>query len=173
MEATVMQDIILYIFFTITLLSAICIAITRNLMYAIWGLFLVLFGVAAIFVFAQAEFLAVSQLIVYVGGILILMVFGVMLTQRKITENPRTDLIQVLPALITVLVLGAGFLMMISENDWDLLAKSHATSSDIAALQNIQVIGKQTLTTYLVPFEAISVLLLMAMIGAIFVARKE
>ncbi len=167
-----MQTILLYIFIGITTLSALCIALTRNLMYAILGLFLVLFGVSAIFVFAQAEFLAVSQLIVYVGGILILMVFGVMLTQRKIDENPYTDLIQVVPSLIIVLILGAGFWYMIGENDWDLLAKSHATTADISNFSNIQIIGKETLTTYLVPFEAISVLLLMAMIGAIYIARK-
>lgn len=141
-------------------------------MYAILGLFLVLFGVAAIFVFAQAEFLAVSQLIVYVGGILILMVFGVMLTQRKIDENPHTDLIQVVPSIITILILGAGFVYMIGENNWDLLAQNHATIPDENHFNNIQIIGKETLTTYLVPFEAVSVLLLMAMIGAIYIARK-
>lgn len=168
-----MQTILLYIFIGITTLSALCIALTRNLMYAILGLFLVLFGVAAIFVFAQAEFLAVSQLIVYVGGILILMVFGVMLTQRKIDESPRTDFIQIIPSIITVFIVGAGFVYMIGENNWDLLAQNHATISNISYFNNIQIIGKETLTTYLVPFEAISVLLLMAMIGAIYIARKE
>lgn len=168
-----MQNILLYIFIGITTISAICIALTRNLMYAILGLFLVLLGVAAIFIFAQAEFLAVSQLIVYVGGILILMVFGVMLTQRKIDESPRTDLIQVIPAFITVLILGAGFVLMIGENNWELLAQNHATTSEITHFSNIQIIGKETLTSYLLPFEAISILLLMAMIGAIYIARKE
>lgn len=168
-----MQTILLYIFIGITTLSALCIALTRNLMYAILGLFLVLFGVAAIFVFAQAEFLAVSQLIVYVGGILILMVFGVMLTQRKIDESPRTDFIQIIPSIITVFIVGAGFVYMIGENNWDLLAQNHATISNISYFNNIQIIGKETLTTYLVPFEAVSVLLLMAMIGAIYIARKE
>ena len=72
--------LVLGLFAAITVAGGLLLALARNLIHAAFLLFVVLFGVAGLYVFAHAEFLAVAQVIVYVGGILILLIFGVMLT---------------------------------------------------------------------------------------------
>ena len=74
--------IILYAFAALALLSALYVAFTRNLLYAAFGLIVAFLGVAGIFMMLGATFIAISQILVYVGGILVLIVFGIMLTNR-------------------------------------------------------------------------------------------
>src|SRR5579859_559735 len=77
-----MFDVIFYIFALITVISAFITAFVKNIVYAAFALLFTFFGIAGLFVMANADFLAVTQLLVYVGGILILLLFGVMLTSR-------------------------------------------------------------------------------------------
>ncbi|HKJ82064.1 MAG TPA: NADH-quinone oxidoreductase subunit J, partial [Ignavibacteriaceae bacterium] len=78
-------DIIFYLFAIITLVSAFFVVTTRNIIYSAYYLLFTFFGVAGIYVLLGADFIAIVQLVVYVGGILILLLFGVMLT-NKITH---------------------------------------------------------------------------------------
>lgn len=166
--------IVFAIFVIITLFSAVCLALTKKLVHAAFLLFMVLFGIAAIFVFAQAEFLAVSQIIVYVGGILILLVFGIMLTNRKLLQTPQTEIIQPLGAGIVSMLVMSGLGYGIYANDWEKIAVAN-TAQENANLPytNIQFIGKELLTNYLLPFELMSVVLLVALIGAAYIARNS
>jgi len=82
-----MADLIFYIFGFCALAGAATTAFTRNLVYSAFGLLFTFFGVAGLYVMASADFLAVTQLMVYVGGILILLIFGVMLTTRISSVN--------------------------------------------------------------------------------------
>src|SRR5688500_7477095 len=82
-----MADLIFYIFGIVALAGAATTAFTRNLVYSAFGLLFTFFGVAGLYVMASADFLAVTQLLVYVGGILILLIFGIMLTTRISTVN--------------------------------------------------------------------------------------
>lgn len=162
------------IFVIITLFSAICLALTKKLVYAAFLLFMVLFGIAAIFVFAQAEFLAVSQIIVYVGGILILLVFGIMLTNRKLLETPQTEIIQPLGAGFVSILVMSGLGYGVYANDWGKIAVANDFQNVITSpYSNTQSIGKELLTTYLLPFELISIILLVALVGAAYIARKN
>ena len=81
---------IFYSFAGLTLLSALFILFTRNILYAAFALMLTFLGVAGIFIFLGAEFVAITQVLVYVGGIVILIVFGVMLTNRLKGEKVTT-----------------------------------------------------------------------------------
>jgi len=166
--------IVFAIFALITLFSAICLALTKKMVYAAFLLFMVLFGIAAIFVFAQAEFLAVSQIIVYVGGILILLVFGIMLTNRKLLESPQTEIIQPLGAGFASMWVLAGLGYATYQNDWGKIAVANTqVNTTNLAYTNTQFIGKELLTSYLLPFELMSVVLLVALIGAAYIARKN
>jgi len=160
------------LFVVLGMLALGVLLFTRKLMTAAFLLFAVLLVVGAVYVFTGAEFLAVAQLIVYVGGILVLIIFGVMLTQRDQHAEPQTGFVNVLPAvLITFSVVGGlGYLVQrFTANPPPWLSPTTAAST----LTNPEQIGMLTLTQYLLPFEAMSVLLLVALIGAIYLARTR
>ncbi|HSQ75876.1 MAG TPA: NADH-quinone oxidoreductase subunit J, partial [Bacteroidota bacterium] len=77
-----MFDIVFYIFAAITVLSAFVVVFSRNLMYAACSLLFTFFGVAGLYILLHADFLAVTQILIYVGGILVLLLFGIMLTSK-------------------------------------------------------------------------------------------
>lgn len=137
----------------------------RNLFRAALGLALALFGVAALYLYLQAEFLAVTQLLVYVGAILTLIIFGVMLTARIADPaQPRWNR-QAGAALGVAGLLGAGLCWLVLAAPWS--SPAGAPPVPLAEL------GRTILSTYLLPFELLSVLLLGALVGAIVIARKD
>ncbi|MDP5170207.1 MAG: NADH-quinone oxidoreductase subunit J [Bacteroidia bacterium] len=165
-----LTEIIFLLVALATLVGAVGLALTRQLIRAAFWLFLVLFGTGALYVFVGADVLAVSQIVVYVGGILILIVFGVMLTHKGTGTAPATRITQVIPALAIVLALGVGIFSLVrqfpvSNISWE--AKPEV------ALPNVEAIGLQTMTHWLVPFEAVSLLLLIALVGAAYLARPD
>ena len=81
------KQIIFFVFAVITVGGALFLLFTKNVFYAAFSLLLTLLGVSGLYVFAGADFLAVSQIMIYVGGILVLMIFGIMLTNNKNTQR--------------------------------------------------------------------------------------
>ncbi len=168
-----LNDIICYSFGAITALSALYIMLTKNILYAAFALILTFIGIAGIYVFLGAEFIAVTQILVYVGGILILLVFGIMLTNRlsgKKVVSPAYNKIKgiiVAGGLFAILfkgILEANF----SALPW--IDKSQVSNSSIPEF------GLSLMTDYVLAFEIIGVLLLLALIGAVRIAgnvRKE
>ena len=161
-------EIIFLLFGLICLVSAVAIAVSRQLIRAAFWLFAVLLSVGALFAFVGADILTVSQIIVYVGGILILIVYGVMLTNRRAQGGQRSKLTNVVPASLIVLLIGTGLFSLITEFPIP-------STADIpsAGFTNVEHIGLETMTRWLVPFEAVSVLLLITLIGAAFIARPD
>lgn len=162
-----------YFFGAITLLSGLLILFTKNVIYAATGLLFSLLGVAAIFVFANAEFLAVTQIVIYAGGVLILIIFGVMLSKR--TKQEIKVISQTRNVLAGALVASAiiSFLVWAIIKQW-----GHGTYSEVTALsttQYVEEIGTSLMTTFVLPFEIIAILLLVALVGAakIATAREE
>lgn len=163
-----MTEILFYVFAFITAGAALGLALARNVIYAAFLLLAVLLGVAALYVFASAEVLAMSQIIVYVGGTLIIVIFGVMLTSKIKESRPETELINLIPGILLGLSLMAMLLFVIKES-----GVLQATSSGLpAATTNAKMIGQATLTTHLLPFEVVSVLLLVVLLGAAYLSRK-
>lgn len=121
---------------------------------------------AALYVLAGAEFLAVSQVIIYVGGILILLLFGVMLTHKLRETKPRTGIVNLLPGLLVAGSLLTGLIWGISSLD---LAFPEPAQPQVEAVRGV---GIATVTQFLLPFELISILLLIALVGAAFISRK-
>src|SRR5207247_8522532 len=118
MDATLVTRVIFYIFATLTVASATVVVFSRSLIYSAFALLFTFFGVAALYVFLGADFLAATQLVIYVGGILILLLFGVMLTHKLYDLDLKTEPFQFFPGL---LVMAAVFLTLagvISKTQW-------------------------------------------------------
>ena len=163
-----MSEILFYVFAFITAAAGLGLALARNVIYAAFLLFGVLLGVAALYIFAGAELLAMSQIIVYVGGTLIIVVFGVMLTAKIREMRPETELVNVIPGILLALALMAMLLFVIKESG----AANYTAKTATPTTVNTEMIGEATLTNYLLPFELVSVLLLVVLIGAAYLSRK-
>jgi NADH-quinone oxidoreductase subunit J len=150
-----------------TILGAAGCAFSRNIIYSAWSLLFAFMGVAGLYVFLGADFPAVAQVLIYVGGILVLILFAIMLT-KQIGEDPKlTNAHLALPvgaALAAVTVGTLSYMAVMAP--WKLTpAPSYQPVS--AAL------GVAFLTDFLLPFEVASVVLLAALVGAVIIARKE
>jgi NADH-quinone oxidoreductase subunit J len=160
-----MTTIIFWVFVLLTVISAFKVVHSHNLVYAALSLLLTLFGVTALYVFLWADFLAGVQIIVYIGGILILILFGIMLTHR-ITSIQITQLnMQRGAAGTAALIVLITLLWMIYRTPW-------FTRSASEPVGTVREIGILLMSDYLLPFEVASVLLLAALIGAAMLSRK-
>ncbi len=153
----------------LTLGSALIVVTTRNLIHAALWLVVALLGVAILYVLLNAGFLAVVQVVVYIGAISILMIFAVMLTRRVMEDTgPQTHAYWWLPALIAAAIFG-GLTWVLTR--WE--GAAVAAAPELAAgVDPIVELGQALVSpdAYVIPFEVASVLLLAAMIGAIYVA---
>ena len=164
-------EIIFLIIAVATLFSAIQVVTTANLIHAALWLIGTLFGVAATFVLLNAPFLAVVQVVVYIGAIAILMIFAIMLTRKIVQNNDSQFNSNIGFAVVLGLVLFVGLVLLIGN--------SNAYSVPLPELQPrgdyISDLGYALVSpdAYIIPFELASVLLLASLIGAIVVAWKK
>jgi NADH:ubiquinone oxidoreductase subunit 6 (subunit J) len=159
---------LVFFFFSIQLLaSALVILFTRNVVYAAIALMSTLLGVAALFVIAGSDLLAVVQLVVYVGGVLILLLFGVLYTYR----DPETyfEKKHVLLSVITVVVIAVTLLFLLREVAFD-FPVLHTTPYDKNGIT--KAAGFLWITDKIVVFEVVAVLLLVVLVGAGWIAGK-
>jgi NADH-quinone oxidoreductase subunit J len=158
-------DLIFYLFAAVTIVSAFFVVTSRNIVHSAFYLLFTFFGVAGIYVMLGADFVAIVQLIVYVGGILILLIFGVMLT-NKITEvDIKTGTLNTLPAAIGVGLFTGIVGAVILNTEW------RVVDSELPA-STLSAIGSSLITEYVVVFELLGILLLVTLIGAASMARK-
>ncbi len=150
------------------LASAFMVVTTRNLIHAALWLIAALFGVAVLFALLNANFLAVVQVVVYIGAIAILFLFAVMLTRRDALERgPQTRRNWWIPALLGLLILAGLIYLILGQPNVNRLVSAFPAGFDpLRALGNALV----SPDAYVLPFEVASVLLLAALVGAIFVA---
>ncbi len=162
------EQIIFLVVALFTLGSGLMVVTTRNLVHAAFWLVSALFGVAAVFALLNASFLAVVQVVVYIGAIAILFIFAVMLTRKDMRDQgPQLNPGWWFGALISVLVfLGLFFLLQ----GWSGIAT--AASEIPSSFDAISELGNALVSpdAYVLPFEVASVLLVAALIGAVYVA---
>lgn len=164
-------DILFYLFAIITLVSAGFVVTTRNVIYSAFFLLFTFFGVAGIYVLLAADFLAVVQIMVYVGGILILLLFGVMLTNKITNVDIRTGTANLLPASIAVgLMMGAMVSAMLFTS-WR-VQDTQVQDTQVPDT-TIKQLGSLLITDYILIFELLGMLLLIALIGAASIARRK
>lgn len=159
-------DLLFYVIAAVTLLGAAGVALSRHIVYAAFSLMTTLLGVAALYVFLAADFLAVVQLAIYVGGILVLTIFAVMLTQRIEDVHISNRAVGRVPALVVIGAIGCGM-------GTALLGAAFTTATALPAEPMAARLGRAFLDQYLLPFELASVVLLAALVGATALARKE
>ncbi|MCX7875584.1 MAG: NADH-quinone oxidoreductase subunit J [Melioribacteraceae bacterium] len=159
-------DILFYLFAIITLVSAGFVVTTRNVIYSAFFLLFTFFGVAGIYVLLAADFIAVVQIMVYVGGILILLLFGVMLTNKITNVDIRTGTGNLLPASIAVGLLMGALVSVMIYTGWKVQPGEVPDTS-------IKQLGALLITDYLLIFELLGILLLIALIGAASIARRD
>jgi NAD(P)H-quinone oxidoreductase subunit 6 len=155
-----------YLLSALTVVCALGVALSHNIVYSAFSLMGTLLGVAAIFVLLSSDFLGVVQLLVYVGGILVLSLFAIMLTHRIADVRVSNRSVGRLPGAVIVGLVFAGMVRVAVGASW-------VTKAAPSPTQTVYGIGDAFLTTYILPFEIASVLLLVALIGAVVVSRKE
>jgi len=160
------EAVVFYALAAITVGSAAVVVLARSLIYSAFALLFTFFGVAGFYLLLGADFLAATQLLIYVGGILILLLFGVMLTHKLYDLDLRTEVTQFLPGLIVAVGLFVVLAALALRTPW-------ATGPGRPPAATTAEIGTLFLSTYLLPFEVASLVLLVALIGAAMIVRKR
>jgi NADH-quinone oxidoreductase subunit J len=170
------EAILFYALAALTVAGGIGVVTLRNPVHAALSLLWTFLMVAVLFVLRHAEFLAAVQVLVYAGGIMVLFLFVIMLVNIRGIEPGSVFLSQLAPlAIVGGILVGLLLAVMI------LIGVLATGTGDAAALQavdgqpagNTEAVGMTLYTKYLVPFEVVSVVLLVAMIGAIIFGRRE
>ncbi len=155
-----------FLFAGVVLAASLLVVLGRNLVHSAIALIFTFFGVAALYVLLDAEFLAAVQVLLYIGGITILLLFAIMLTSRLSPRGLEIFNEQVgLAALVTL-----GILAVLLYAAWEGIRPAGPPP---APLDSTTALGTMFLTTHVLPFEVASILLLVAMVGAILLARKD
>jgi NADH-quinone oxidoreductase subunit J len=166
MDKMLLSQVVFYFFAAMTVISACIVVFARSLIYSAFGLLFTFFGVAALYVFLGADFIAAAQLVIYVGGILILLLFGVMLTHKLYDLNLKTETYQFFPSLLTALAVFATLLSVMMKTTWHNpgMRPDNPTTADIGVL---------FMKDFILPFEIASIFLLVALIGAAMIVRRK
>ena len=163
----VAQNIAFGIIAGITVLAAIGMVSTRNIVHAALFLVMVLGGLAANYVLLTAEFIATTQVLVYIGAVMVLFLFGIMLTRAPIGRIPQMTGATWPVAALSALALGGITVYALIDRFG---ADSLATDNTVFRTADV---SDSVFSQYIIPFEAVSVLLLAALIGAVVLARRD
>jgi len=176
-----LAQLLFYVMGFIALASAVFVAATKSLVRSIFMFFITLFALAGLYVLALADFVAITQVVIYVGGILVLILFAFMLSGKEtlniIAQQPNKFIsVGKLPAFLLAGFFLVVLLNMIFKSNVDNLGwvknavANNVITPDAAMTENI---GVNLMTRYLLPFEAVSILLMVALVGAAHLSRKE
>ncbi|MFO7281233.1 MAG: NADH-quinone oxidoreductase subunit J [Thermoanaerobacterales bacterium] len=168
----VAQNIFFYVIAAVMVAAAVVVVTNRNVVRAALALIVVFAGVAAQYILLAAEFVATTQVLVYIGAIMVLMLFGIMLTRARIGQDPEMTNERWWVGLITALLLaGVMGYALIDHFGSDPLPEDRRLVA--VGGSNTATVSDAIFSQYLIPFEVISVLLLSALVGAIVIARKD
>ena len=166
------SQVLFLIFAALTLGSAFMVVTTKKMIHAAFWLIATLFGVAALYALLNAGFIAMVQIVVYVGAIAILFIFAVMLTRKDLRDSPKPlNANWGWAALLSVLSFGALYMLLSQWTGFSSTgAPELATDVDMVAKLGEALVSPNA---YLLPFEVASVLLLAALIGAVYLASSN
>lgn len=175
-------QVMFYLMAVIALGSALYVAASKNLVRSVFMFFVTLFALAGLYVLSLADFVAVTQVVVYVGGILVLILFAFMLSGRETLaglQQRQNHILSVhnlpaflLSALFLVVLVNIVLMAKVDSLGW---IKQATEQDNVIKPTDVTInnLGINLMTNYLLPFEAISVLLLMALVGAAHLSRRE
>jgi NADH-quinone oxidoreductase subunit J len=146
--------------------SALAVVLSKNLFHAVLWLALALTGTAGIFLLLNAEFLAAVQLLLYAGGIVTVVVFAIVVTERLVGER----LVQTNRQLAGGAIVSLALFGLLA----NVVARTPAVAAAPAMPEDLtRVLGETVLTRFVLPFELLAVLMLAALLGAVYFARPE
>ena len=155
-----------YIFALGAVVPAIMILVSNKIVHTAFWLLGSLLGFAGLYLTIGADFLAFTQLLVYVGGIMVLILFGVMLTEKDpVLIRQRKERGSVVPGAVAALIVFLAVLYAVRSTGWQGRVAEPAPAT--------AEIGELFMTNYILPFEIVSVLILAALIGAVYIARGK
>lgn len=162
-----MSDVIFNLFILMTIIPSFWVALSANIVHAAFSLLFTFFGLAGLYVLLGADFIGVVQVVIYIGGILVLIIFGVMMTQGgkllPLSVHLPGRFFGAVLALAVLVVLGLTAVLTL----WPQGEPPARPGPTTAAL------GDLVLSKYLLPFELVSVLLLAALVGAALIVRQR
>lgn len=161
-----LEVILFYAVATMTVVSSVGVCVSKNIVRMAVSLFMTLASVSLLYFLLAANFLASIQLVVYAGGTLVLLVFGVMLTSKSPWARYHPSKIELIGAAVVCSVLLAALCMVFGRTVW-------SSSPGAFAGTSVADLGWSLLTVYLVPFEVAGVLLMIVMVGAAHLARQD
>ncbi|MGC3997313.1 MAG: NADH-quinone oxidoreductase subunit J [Anaeromyxobacter sp.] len=162
-----LPELLFYALGAVALGGAAVVAFARNILYTAVGLLAALLGAGALYVLLSADFVAITQLLVYVGGVLVLVLFAVMLTNRITEVNVSNRSFGLLGGVLLLVAMAPVLVTVAVFTPWRATAPGALEKGTTAAL------GDALLTRWLLPFEVASLVLLATLIGAVVIARKE
>jgi len=161
-----METGIFYILAAIILTSALMVVSLRNIFHSALMLILCFFAVAGLYITLDADFLAAVQVLIYVGAVTILMIFAVMVTHQLTGTTMRQVNEQPIPAALIIIVLFILLAIAITQTGFEVIGK-------FPLMPTVAAIVTALMTVYVLPFEIVSLVLLVALIGAIIIARRD
>ena len=177
-----MEVFLFYAFAALAIGSALLVISLKNTARTLFLFFITLFAMAGLFLFALADFVAITQIMVYVGGVLILMIFAFMLSNKELLsdlQNISGRFISLPNWQSLILALGFFTVIVLGISEWNqqtptwIMENIQSGSIIQPTDNNINQLGLRFMTQYILPFEVISIFLLMALIGAAHLSRKE
>ena len=165
-----MEQLFFYAFATMAVISALCVVSVRSAVHSAFFLVVCLLQVAAIFVLLRFPFLAAVQVFIYVGAVMVLFLFAVMMLDiGKETFGEKLHA-QSVPAALVLIALFVVMGMLIYSGK---LPATSVPFEEAALARNTEIIGKALYTRYIYPFEVVSVLLLIALVGAVVLVLRN
>ena len=159
------MQLVFFVFFAIAaLLAALSVILQKNPIYSALSLIVVIASLAGLFLLLNASFIAVLQIVIYAGAIMTLFLFVIMMLEPREELRPAWN-IQSKAVLLILLVIAGVTIWAISFSD--------AQITTLATNFSVKSLGRSLFTTYLFPFEIISILIISSVIGALYIARKE
>jgi NAD(P)H-quinone oxidoreductase subunit 6 len=160
-------QVIFWLMAALTVGSAVITAFSHNIVYSAFALLGAFAGIVGIYILLAADFVAMVQIFVYIGGILVLTIFAVMLTQGIGDVHVSNRAVGMVPALVIMLIVGAVMLYATLNTPW------YTGKAVSAVVPTTYGIGNAFLDAYVLPFELASMVLLTALIGAVVISRQE
>jgi NADH:ubiquinone oxidoreductase subunit 6 (subunit J) len=155
-----------YIVAGLTVFFAICVVLSRDIFHSAVFLAMTLMGVAGVYLYLDAEFLAITQILIYVGAIVVLFLFAIMLTARMRDRATKQVNELVFISALSALSFLFVFIKIIKINHW-------RSAAPVSPSLSIERLGRSLMTVYVLPFEVISLILLVVLVGAIVIAKSE
>ncbi|MBK7048904.1 MAG: NADH-quinone oxidoreductase subunit J [bacterium] len=159
------RDLVFVLLALLTVVPAVWVVFSKHIVHAGFALLFTLMGVAGLYAFLGADFLAVTQVMVYVGGVLVLILFTVMMTHVPAAGKRRHGLDRLVPPAVFAAAVFGVLYKVITSVDW--------RATEVAGKPTTAEIGTQLMTNYIFPFEYVSIVLLAAMVGAAILIRER